>query len=526
MAIANFESFYSAFASRQYPSASLILRKELRQRPHEFLDLKDWSQLFSGIEWFATLDEPEEYLQYATEVATDLADYVDGLTDRVLATALASAFVHGAHFRLTANSNGDPRPVMKARARLFGVVLATLPVDREFRFLTPASSAKPRLAVLFKHLHSDPETNSVLPFFEHVKSQGIEVLLFVGSDRIDPNFFKYVVSCCDQVYRLPDDLGAAVTQLRQANIDILLFGNDISAKPSAFAFLSFFKIARITASCVCSLITTTSAAINAYFGCKYYKDVGFDKQFDEQFILMPDPGYSFSYPFRVTTDVPVPITRQQLNLQPDSVLLVSGANQTKLHRGMLEVWARILQRNPKAVLLLYPFPPHFGGTREAVSQRVLGHFAEFGIPPGRVAIADSIPGRDLVMSMLKNTADLGLDSFPFTGVTTVVDSIDAGLPTISLKGKSLRSSQGAAILHAAGFDDLVVNTVDEYVDLASRLIADTALRQSIKARMNQASRDIPVFLRPQEFSKKAADIYRGLHKELADGAYVGKASHL
>ncbi len=503
-----------AIAGRHYDAALSALKARLRDEPQTLLDAKDWSKFFTPYDWFEAEGESERYLQYATDLITAVADRAEGLSDQALGKNLATAFIYGTHFRFTAHSSGDPRPLMRGRARLFGRALSDSPIPRTHTFATAVAGKRPRLGVLFKHLRQDPETTSMLPFFEEAKAQGIEVVLFVGSDAIDQKLLQYVSPRCDQVYRLPDDLGQAILQIRQCNLDIVFFGNDITAKPSSFAFLSFFRLARLGAFCVSTISTTASPAMDVYFGSPYHLKFGFDKHFDERFIALPDPSYAFSYPLgRVQTGIQV--TRAQVGVSDETPLFISGANQTKLHKPLIAAWARILHRSPGARLLLYPFPPHYGAARQDIATRVIAHFAEFGIAENRVIITDGLP-RDAVISLL-GQGDLGLDSFPYTGATTLVDAVEAGLPTVSLKGGALRTSHGAAILHAAGFDDLVVDTVDDYVDLAVRLMENRPLRMALKARFVEANRAIPPFLRPKDFSIAVAQIYHKLHGELAEG---------
>ncbi len=510
------DAIIEALACRDYAVAFSRLSRLLGDRPHLLTQAEVWARLFNGPAWFDSRDEPETYLEYATDVARHLCGRLRALGDAQLRRSIANAFVNGAHFRLAAHSEGDPRPLMRARAELFGIVLEPLAALREFEFPAPAAATRmPRLGVLFRHLAQDPETTSVLPFFEDARAHGIEVVLFVGSDWTDPAFADYVVPRCDRVARLADGLPEAITQLRAADLDILLFGNDITAKPSLFAYLSFFRLARISCCCVSTLVTTASQAVDVYFGCPYYESLGFATQFQERFVALPDPGFAFSIPNRASPDA-VQVSRQQLGLRDDQVVIASGANFWKLHRGLLEVWATILNHCENAVLLLYPFPPHFGGTREDVAERVRRHFAEFGVDSSRIVIVSTLP-RDTAVAMLR-VADIGLDSFPYTGVTTIVDAVEAGLPTVTLRGHALRSSQGAAILHSAGLTGLIAESVDAYESLAGKLLLDSDFRSRMRAEVADAALRIPKFFRAEEFSAHAARAYLDLHCALAAGA--------
>ncbi len=504
-------------ANRDYSAVLAVVTRSLSTSPASLRDSALWRKLVNSFEWFDTIDEHEIYFNYSTALLSSVAETVERLSDKALATSLASTVINSVQFRQAAHSNGDPRALMRARARLFRTVLSEFPILREHTFQTPVSGSSVRIGVLFKHLLQDPETASVLPFFEQARTYGIEVILFVGSNSVDRELLRYVQPRCKKVLRLSDNLAKAVTQVRAEDLDILLFGNDVTAKPSFFAYLSFFRMARIQACCVSSLMTTASPAMDVYFGCPYYSESGFDNHFDERVVPVPNPGFAFSYPI-VASEQADQFCDQLAERKSDSTLFVSGANQTKLHRGVISIWAEILRRCPEAKLLLYPFPPHFGGTRGDVSIRVHQQFIDFGVSGDRVTILPSIPSRTGVIKLLRS-ADVGLDSFPYTGVTTIVDAIEAGLPTVTLKGNSLRSSQGAAIMYTVGLTQLIVESTESYIELAVRLARDVQFRTSVKPRMiGGGDPSLPGFLQPDRFAASVANTLIDLRNELMDAA--------
>jgi hypothetical protein len=72
--------------------------------------------------------------------------------------------------------------------------------------------------------------------------------------------------------------------------------------------------------------------------------------------------------------------------------------------------------------------------------------------------------------------DISLDTFPYAGTTTTLDSLVMGVPVITLRappGADLHAHNvGASLLSCVGLSDLVADTADEYVAVANRLAAD------------------------------------------------------
>ena len=60
--------------------------------------------------------------------------------------------------------------------------------------------------------------------------------------------------------------------------------------------------------------------------------------------------------------------------------------------------------------------------------------------------------------------DLLLDTFIYSGHTTTIESLWAGLPVITLEGNSFASRVSSSILKSIGFDNLVAKTKEEYIE--------------------------------------------------------------
>jgi predicted O-linked N-acetylglucosamine transferase (SPINDLY family) len=99
--------------------------------------------------------------------------------------------------------------------------------------------------------------------------------------------------------------------------------------------------------------------------------------------------------------------------------------------------------------------------------------------------------------------DIALDTFPYNGHTTSLDSLWMGVPVITLAGETAVGRAGVSQLSNIGLPELIANDADEFVAIAADLAADTQrlaeLRRTLRARM-QASplMDGPRFARGVE----------------------------
>lgn len=483
----------------------------LQESPTRLTEPSVWALLMNQPAHFENVHDHEANVLFVTAVMMIIDEVCDEI-DPLEAKRIIDAFLQGTQFRLTAHSDVDVKELMAMRARLFARSSFVL-TEREHTFNTPvANQWRPRVGILFRHIRADPETTSLLPFFSHAKKSGIELILFVSEQHTIDEFGQRMVDASDHVIHIPQNLTHAVTTLRNADLDILVFGNDITAKLSLGACLSFHRVARRAVCTVSTLVSSASSFVDEYFGCGYHMDRGAKAEFTEHFVALPSPGFAFNFsdeksPSQVT------INRRQLGFGENTVLFVSGANQSKLHGPLLDTWATILRRVPDSALFLYPFPPHFGTAQDSVIARIRSRFERLGLNPARIIVLPQLSGRHAVKSLLRQM-DIGLDSFPYPGVTTIVDAIESHLPTVTLAGSTLRSAQGAAVLASVGFTELITTDLDQYVATAIALANNIEARNSIVERMRIVMTGRPPFLDHTHFSRAAAREYFRIHAEL------------
>jgi predicted O-linked N-acetylglucosamine transferase (SPINDLY family) len=80
-------------------------------------------------------------------------------------------------------------------------------------------------------------------------------------------------------------------------------------------------------------------------------------------------------------------------------------------------------------------------------------------------------------------ADVFIDTFPYNGHTTAGDALRAGLPVVSLCGRSFASRVAASLLHDVGMPELACYSFQEYHDKALQMATDEAIRTHYKGQL-------------------------------------------
>jgi protein O-GlcNAc transferase len=149
-----------------------------------------------------------------------------------------------------------------------------------------------------------------------------------------------------------------------------------------------------------------------------------------------------------------------------------------------DTWMQILKDTPRSVLWL-------GEARHSVRQVLHAEAQARGIDTQRVVFAPLVP-RDVHLTRLAH-ADLFLDTLGAQDATPVHDALSAGVPVLSLSGKSLSTRAGADLVAAAGLDALVTGSLEAYRSTAIRLGQAPGDMMELRNALRAAMATRPVF---------------------------------
>ncbi len=155
-------------------------------------------------------------------------------------------------------------------------------------------------------------------------------------------------------------------------------------------------------------------------------------------------------------------TRYELGLPPGFVFCCFNSNH-KILPDVFAVWMRLLNTVSGSVLWLLEDNP-------AAAQNLRAKAEAHGVDPGRLVFArHTDPAAHLAR---QTNADLFLDTLPYNAHTTGSDALWAGLPIVTVRGRTFASRVAASLLTAAGLPELVTGSLEEYEALALKLARD------------------------------------------------------
>ena len=118
----------------------------------------------------------------------------------------------------------------------------------------------------------------------------------------------------------------------------------------------------------------------------------------------------------------------------------------------------------------------------AFGARLAAAFARGGLDVGRYVRFVPWQTREGFFGLL-GRADVFLDSIAFSGFNTALQSVQCGLPIVTLEGRFLRGRLAGGILKRIGVHELVVDDEEAYIALAVRLAQDPAFRGEMRRRI-------------------------------------------
>ena len=205
-------------------------------------------------------------------------------------------------------------------------------------------------------------------------------------------------------------------------------------------------------------------------------------------------------------DAPVP-GRAACGLPPDGIVFCAFNAPFKITPTLFALWMRILARVAGSVLWLMDTNP------EAVAN-LRREAGRHGIDPDRLVFAPHRPQAEHLARY--RLADLFLDSFPYTGHTTVSDALWMGLPVVTRLGDTFASRVAASLLTAAGLPETITASFAEYEELAVRLAGAPDRLGAYRDRLERGRATAPLFDTPR-FARHLESAYRIMWERHAAG---------
>ena len=205
------------------------------------------------------------------------------------------------------------------------------------------------------------------------------------------------------------------------------------------------------------------------------------KYYSEKIIYLPNTYQARDSSLKISDKI---FKREELGLPKNAFVFCCFNQNNKITPNIFDIWMKILKTVDKSVLWLLE-------DNSIAKKNLRKEAKKRKIDPKRIIFAKH-------MSMTNHfarhkCADLFIDTFPYGAHTTCSDSLWAGLPIVTLMGKSFASRVGSSLLNAINLKELITTTEKEYEKLIIELANNSYRLKEIRNKLHKNRFTKPLF---------------------------------
>lgn len=173
---------------------------------------------------------------------------------------------------------------------------------------------------------------------------------------------------------------------------------------------------------------------------------------------------------------PVKPRRSDFGLPEDGLVFCSFNHDYKINPHMFKVWMELLKAVPGSVLWLMKL-------NDTAHANVAKAARDHGVDAGRIVFATRVPAVEDHLARY-SLADVFLDTYPYTGHTTAGDALLAGVPTVTMAGKSFASRVALSLFNDLQLSSGIASSYEDYFDKAMVYATDPSVRSNVQAYLH------------------------------------------
>ena len=211
-------------------------------------------------------------------------------------------------------------------------------------------------------------------------------------------------------------------------------------------------------------------------------------------------------------DIPT-LRREQLEIPIDAIIYLSAQSGYKYHFDTVRLQMQILKQVPNSYLLIK------GMAGETALQEFFKHVAESeGINPNRLRFLPRDPNEFVHRANL-GIADVVLDTYPYNGATTTLETLWVGVPLVTRVGQQFSARNSYGFMMNVGVTEGIAWTDEEYVEWGVRLGKDASLRQQIAWKLRQSRQTSPLW-NAKQFIQEMEKAYKQMWQRYVEVNFV------
>lgn len=194
------------------------------------------------------------------------------------------------------------------------------------------------------------------------------------------------------------------------------------------------------------------------------------------------------------------LRREDLYIPNDAIVYLSAQSGCKRHPDTVRLQIRIIKNVPNSYLLIKGL-----ADEEAIQNFINEVAVQEGVDSDRLRFLPMVSSEAIHRANL-GIADIVLDTYPYNGATTTLETLWMGIPLVTKVGEQFAARNSYTMMINAGIKEGISSTDDEYIEWGVRLGKDEILRQKISWQLQQSRKTAPLW-NAKQFTREMEKAY-------------------
>ena len=343
--------------------------------------------------------------------------------------------------------------------------------------------------------------------FEYRDPDRFEVNAYLlGSEMSRDKLEDWYISKVDKAYKLGLKGSEAAEKIYEDEIDILVDLDSLTLTTTCETMA--LKPAPVQVTWL-GWDASSVPSIDYYIADPYVLPESAQDYYTEKIWRLPQT-YIAVDGFEVGTPT---LRRDHLDIGSDAVIYLSAQRGYKYHPDTARLQLQILKEVPNSYFLIKGL-----ADQESLKKFFLEIAESEGVEGDRLRFL-ALTGSEAEHRANLGIADVVLDTYPYNGATTTMETLWMGVPLVTRVGQQFAARNSYTMMMNCGISEGIAWTDEEYVEWGIRLGKDPVLRQQISWKLRQSRQTAPLW-NGKQFTREMEKAYEQMWQ-----IYIDQSNH-
>ena len=327
----------------------------------------------------------------------------------------------------------------------------------------------------------------------HHNREQFDIHLYMVNQSVDEITKQWFSNPADKIYHATADSLAIYRKIKEDNIDILV-DLDSGTGPMVVQVIAL-KPAPIQVNWL-GFDGSGLPAVDYLLADAYVLPENAQEYYQEKIWRLPDAfvavdGFEIAVPT---------LRREDLGINNDAVIYLSSQTAIKRNPAMIRLQMQILKSVANSYFLVQGVADD-----NSLWDLFCQIAAEVGVETNRIKMLPLYQTETYRANLA--IADVVLDTYPFNGGTTTLETLWMGIPLVVKVGQQWSSRNGYTLMMNAGITEGIAWSDEEYIQWGIKLGLDKNLREEVRWKLRKSRHTSPLW-NAKQFTRDLETAYR------------------